>query len=137
MTGPEKRPANALPAEPPVTGIIPLDSLDRQDIEPAAPPVTPYEPEPLFNKKLMLAWAIGAACVWFAVKFITPIAIESARTAIVESVKEQNPGTTVTIRKNGRTITITRETPPAPTTVTAPAPPPAPPAPQATTSPRK
>ena len=123
MTEPEKRPADPLTQDPPVTRLIPLDSLDRHEVDPVLPP-EPYVPEPLFNKKLMLMWALGAAAIWFVVKFITPIAVESAKTAVVESVKqvnEQNPGATVKIERNGNVISITRIPPPAATTAPAPA----------------
>jgi len=122
MTEPEKRPAEPLTPHPPLTGLIPLDELERRDLDPVP---APYVPEPLFNKKLMLMWALGAAAIWFAVKFITPIAIESAKTAVVESVKaanEQHPGTTVKIERNGNVISITRVPAPPPATA-APAPP--------------
>jgi hypothetical protein len=123
MNEPEKRPATFHP-DPNVTGMMPLDSLDQNAVEPVESPL-PYKPEPLFNKKVMLGWALATAAVWFAVQAIVPIAIESARTAIVESVEEvsgQHPGSTVTIRRNGKVITITRDpvTGRSTTTITAP-----------------
>ena len=124
MNEPEKRPSEPLAPDPPLTGLVPLESLERRDLEPVAVP-GPYVPEPLFNKKLMLVWALGAAAIWFLVKFITPIAIESAKTAVVESVKaanEQHPGTTVKIERNGSVISITR-VPAPPAAAAAPAPP--------------
>jgi hypothetical protein len=125
MPGPEKPPADARWVNTHEAGIAPLDSLDQNRIEPVIPPAPVYTPEPLFNKKVMLAWALGAAAVWFTVKMIVPIGIESAKTAVRQAVKdaEQNPGTTVTITRNGRVITIKRspETPPAPTPAPAPA----------------
>jgi hypothetical protein len=136
MTEPDKIRAEALHTDPATTGFIPLDSLDPHTVKPIEPQAQPYVREPLFNKKVMLAWALGAAAVWLAVKMIVPIAVESARTAIVEGVQEvnkQHPGSTVTITRNGKVITITRTEPPAPPTATAapaaPATPAAPPAP--------
>jgi hypothetical protein len=122
MTEPDKIRAEALHADPDTTGLVPLDSLDPRSVEPIQPQAPPYVQEPLFNKKVMLAWAFGAAAVWFAVKMIVPIAIESAKTAVVESVQEvnkQHPGSTVTITRNGKVITITRTEPAAPPTATA------------------
>ena len=127
MTDPDKIRAEAVHADPATTGIIPLDSLDPHGVEAIEPEPAPYVQEPLFNKKLMLAWALGAAAVWFAVKFIVPVAIDSAKTAVVESVKEvEANGGTVRIRidrdKNGRIYNITKiETPAPPAAVATPA----------------
>ena len=101
------------------TGIMPFDSLDETSLEPIEPAPPPYKKEPLFNKKVMLVWAIGAAAVWFAVSVVLPIAFQSAKTAIVQSIKEAETdnGGTVTITRNGRGISITRTpAPPAATT---------------------
>ena len=92
------------------TGLIPADSLGQAAIEPIeeAPPA--YVKEPLFNKKVMFAWALGAFAVWFAVRMIVPIVTETARTSIREAVQEVETGTdgTITIRRNGKVISITR-----------------------------
>ena len=124
MNEADKIRAEALHADPATTGLIPLDSLDAQSVEPIEPQARPYVQEPLFNKKLMLVWALGAAAVWFVVKFVVPIAFESAKTAVVESVKEvEANGGTLKIRidrdKNGRIYNITRIETPAPPTATA------------------
>jgi hypothetical protein len=107
MTGPENMPSDLNRVDTRVTGIVPVELPADHRIEPVSP-APDYKPEPVFNKKVMLAWALGAAALWFAVKVITPIAVESARNAIVESVKQQNPGTTVTITRKGGVISITR-----------------------------
>jgi hypothetical protein len=84
--------------------------LDYGEIEATEPPPAPYVKEPLFNKKVMLAWAAGAALVWFAVKVVLPIAFESARTAIVQSIKEaEKTGSNVVIKRDGQTITISTQ----------------------------
>lgn len=92
------------------TGLMPADSLGQAAIEPIeeAPPA--YVKEPLFNKKVMFAWALGAFAVWFAVRMIVPIVTETARTSIREAVQEVETGTdgTITIRRNGKVISITR-----------------------------
>ena len=92
------------------TGLMPADSLGQAGIEPIeeAPPA--YAKEPLFNKKVMFAWALGAFAVWFAVRMIVPIVTETARTSIREAVQEVETGTdgTITIRRNGKVISITR-----------------------------
>ena len=92
------------------TGLMPADSLGQAPIEPidAAPPA--YVKEPLFNKTVMFAWALGALAVWFAVRMIVPIVTESARASIREAVQEVETGTdgTITIRRNGKVISITR-----------------------------
>ena len=97
--------------------------LDYAEIEPIEPAPAPYVKEPLFNKKVMLMWAAGAALVWFAVSFVLPIAFESAKVAIVESIKEaEKSGSNVVIERDGNKITITtRKSQPAGTTAIPPA----------------
>ena len=127
MTNPDKIPAEALRPDPSTTGLIPLHSLDPHSVEPVEPQTPPYVPEPLFNKRLMLAWAMGAAAVWFTVKFVVPVAIDSAKTAVVESVKEiEANGGAVKLKierdRNGNIYKITRiETPALPVPAKAPA----------------
>src|SRR6476659_914056 len=70
------------------TVLPPFEPLQDAHLEPIESAETPYRKEPLFNKKVMLVWAIGAAVVWFAVSFVLPIAFESAKSAIVQSIKE-------------------------------------------------
>jgi hypothetical protein len=90
------------------TGMIPFDALENASLEPVEPAPPSYKKEPLFNKKVMLAWAIGAAVVWFAVSFVLPIAFESAKTAIVQSIKEaEGTGSNIIIQRDGQQITIT------------------------------
>ena len=90
------------------TALSSLDSLQDASLEPVDPASLAYRNEPLFNKKVMLAWAIGAAVVWFAVSFVLPIAFESAKTAIVQSIKEaEGTGSNITIQRDGQQITIT------------------------------
>jgi hypothetical protein len=92
------------------TGVVPLDALENAGLEPVEPPPLPYKKEPLFNKKVMLAWAIGAAAVWFAVSFVLPIAFESAKSAIVQSIKDaEGTGSNVIIQRDGDKITITTQ----------------------------
>lgn len=85
----------------------PFESFEDASLEPVDTAALAYRKEPLFNKKVMLAWAIGAAVVWFAVSFVLPIAFESAKTAIVESIKEaEGSGSNVIIERDGQKITI-------------------------------
>ena len=127
MTNPDKIRAEALHPDPSTTGLIPLDSLDPHNVEPVEPQAPPYVPEPLFNKKLMLVWAMGAAAVWFTVKFVVPIAVDSARTAVVETVKEVEADGGVRIRidrdKNGKIFHITPIEAPAVPSPATPVPP--------------
>ena len=126
------------------TGLIPLDAFDQAGLEPLPDAPPPYVKEPLFNKKVMAAWALGALAVWFSVSIIVPIVFESTRTAVREAVKEAatNSDGTITIHRSrdGKVYTITREPDrsvtirsPAPVIVPAPAEaaPPAQPAPPA------
>ena len=120
MQNPEDRELEARLRDPAFTS---FDSLENASIEPIDPAPPVYKDEPLFNKTAMLAWAIGAAVVWFAVSFVLPIAFESAKTAIVESIKEaEKTGSNVVIERDGQKITITTKRAP-PATITLPAPP--------------
>ena len=84
-----------------------VEPMENASLEPADPAPPAYKPEPLFNKKVMLVWAVGAAIVWFAVSFVLPIAFESAKSAIVQSVKEaEGTGSNVVIDAAGHKITI-------------------------------
>ena len=91
------------------TGLVESNMLGRNPLEPIDDPA-PYVKEPLFNKKVMAAWALGALALWFAVSMIVPIARDAARTSIREAVQEVETGTdgTITIRRNGKVISITR-----------------------------
>lgn len=85
----------------------PFESFEDASLEPMGATPLDYRKEPLFNKKVMLAWAIGAAMVWFAVSFVLPIAFESAKTAIVQSIKEaEKSGSNIVIERDGQKITI-------------------------------
>ena len=114
MSESENRPVNAPERE---RLSVPLD--DPHSVEPVEE-IPPQEP--LFNKRAMFLWALGAFIVWFAVTRAVPRAKEAAKAAIVQRVKEaeQNRGGTVTIRRNGEVITITR-TPESQTGTAAPA----------------
>ena len=84
--------------------------LEYDEVEPIEPEPAPYKKEPLFNKKVMLVWAVGAAIVWFAVSFVLPIAFESAKQAIVQSIKEaEKSGSNVVIERDGHKITISTQ----------------------------
>ena len=112
------------------TVLPPFEPLQDASLEPVESAETPYKKEPLFNKKVMLMWAIGAAVVWFAVSFVLPIALQSAKIAIVESIKEaEGTGSNVIIERNGQKITISTKGTSGATA--APAPVPAKPAPPA------
>ena len=77
-------------------GSKPTDLNERErsslPIEHYAENMTPVETippqEPLFNKKVMVLWALGALAVWFAISFVVPVAKQSAKEAIIQSVKE-------------------------------------------------
>lgn len=111
MQNPHERAADTRMRE---TSLTPADSLDPDSLEPLVDTPPAYVKEPLFNKKVMLAWALGAAAVWFAVSVILPMAMETAKTSIRQAVEEAEKGSdgTITIRRNGKVITITRD--PAP-----------------------
>ena len=92
------------------TGLIPLDSFDEAGLEPLRDAAPPYVQEPLFNKKVMALWALGALAVWFAFSMVLPAVVEATRTSVREAVREIETGSdgTITIRRNGKVISITR-----------------------------
>ena len=101
----------------------PFESFEDASLEPVDTAALAYRKEPLFNKKVMLAWAIGAAIVWFAVSFVRPIAFESAKTAIVESIKEaEGSGSNVIIERDGQKIAIRTQPAKPPAAAIPPAP---------------
>jgi len=91
-------------------GLRQIEGLGGQ-VEPMPevdPPV--YVKEPLFSKKVMLAWAAGAFIVWFAFSFIVPEIVEEVKESIVSSMEQSGSNTatkTVIRTKNGITITRT------------------------------
>ncbi|HMA20991.1 MAG TPA: hypothetical protein VKO87_09305 [Gemmatimonadaceae bacterium] len=102
----------------------PTDLNERErsslPIEHYAENMTPVETippqEPLFNKKVMLLWALGALAVWFAISFVMPVVRQSAKEAIIQSVKEaeKQSGGHITIRRrDGSVISITETPAPA------------------------
>ena len=111
---PDNNPQKPVDLEPPVTGIVQgVDSFQPHSVEPPPPA---YVKEPLFNKKVMVVWALAAFALWFTVKMVFPVVLQSVKTAVVESVKEaeQKSGGKVTIRRAGRMIEITtKDEPPA------------------------
>ena len=112
-----------------------LDDLNPHQLEPAEEDLLAYKQEPLFNKKVMIAWAGFALAVWFVMSFVVPAAMQSAKSAIREAVREAetttgpNGTTKVIILPNGKRITIRTDNPadagtaaPAATEATPPAP---------------
>jgi hypothetical protein len=126
MQNPEERVAGTRERD---TGVMPADSLGQYGLEPLNEAPSPYAKEPLFNKKVMLAWALAAFAVWWGVNMIAPMVIDTVRTSINEAVQEVETGSdgTITIRRNGKVISITRG--PNPTVIVQPEGKAAPPAP--------
>ena len=110
MQNPQERAAETRVRD---TGLIPLDSFDQAGLEPLPDAAPPYVKEPLFNKKVMALWALGALAVWFAFSVVAPIVFESTREAVREAVKEAatNSEGTITVHRSrdGKVYTITRE----------------------------
>lgn len=102
-----------------------LDDLESR--VPLAPEPQSYVREPLFSKKVMIAWAAGAFIVWFGFSFIVPEIVGAIRTAIESSVEPEGSNGAVKrviTTRNGTKITIEREgvtvaAPPAPPPSTA------------------
>jgi hypothetical protein len=63
-----------------------IDSLEQHDVESVPPP---YVREPLFNKKVMAAWALGALAVWLAFSLVLPAVVESVKTTVVDRINEK------------------------------------------------
>lgn len=113
----------------------PIEVAQRHDFDPGLadesllPDAVPagYRREPLFSRRVMIAWATGAFLLWFGVTFIVPEIVNSVKAEIRENMRE--PGTnTRTIRVRDRTVII--ETPGRPSVadrVVVPAPPEPPP----------
>ena len=108
-----------------ITGMIPLDPYAVEPAEQQAP----IKLEPLFNRKVMIAWAAFALGAWFVMSVVVPAAFHSAKSAIREAIRETetvgpNGTTKVIILPNGKRITIRTDAPPeAGTAAPAPAPP--------------
>lgn len=118
--------------EPPVTevsnGAAGFSALDRDGLD-RVPPAPPYVREPLFNRKVMAAWAIAAFVVWFGVTFIAPTIFDSVRDSVITRVEDHNArgGQKITVTRRGRTIISVETDKKAPAVVVEPIPP-APPA---------
>lgn len=127
-------------------------SSNRYDLDIPGEPFLPDTPaakaarEPLFNKKVMVVWGVAAFAVWFAIHFVVPVALESAKVAVKEAIQQAGQNSPdgrrkVIILPNGRRITITSDGPaigPAgPSTTTITAVPPLPPPPAAAAAPAK
>ena len=95
-----------------------LDNLNPHQVEPAEEDLLAYKQEPLFNKRVMIVWAGFALAVWFVMSFVVPAAMQSAKSAIREAVREAetttgpNGTTKVIILPNGKRITIKTDNPP-------------------------
>ena len=138
------------------TGFVPAarrDPLDTAFTEP--PPLessaldeatrtgtSRYDLGPLFNKRVMIVWALGAFALWFAVAVIRPVVVEAVKDAVMDNIKQpgsaasrggitvtRNPDGSVTVTRRGETIVTTPPepgyavptppTPPAPEKITA------------------
>lgn len=121
---PDDIPQKPLDLDPSTTAMTKgIDSFEPHPME-QVPPA--YVREPLFNKKVMVVWALAAFAVWFTVKMVFPVVLESVKTAVVEGVKEaeQKGGGKVKVSRKNGVITITTDAP-APAGSATPALPPA------------
>jgi len=128
------RPQKEITRDLAVTGVMKKADLNLESIHgeydlPVSPGEAAYRKEPLFNKRVMVTWAAITLGAWIFLKLVVPVAVHSAKTAIVESVKEAESrkggpgsGRAIRIERNGNSIVITTDElkPPA---VTVPAPP--------------
>ncbi|MEO5588594.1 MAG: hypothetical protein ABIS03_03320 [Gemmatimonadaceae bacterium] len=106
----------------------------------SAPPAPPYVREPLFNRKVMAAWAIAAFVVWFGVTFIVPPVVHAVRDSVMTRVEDHNArgGSKITItRHGGAIISIDVNDAKPPTAVVEPIPPTPPATAPAATAPPK
>jgi hypothetical protein len=111
-------------------GMQQLDSLNAR-VEPLGeypdditPP--PYVKERLFSRKVLFGWAAATLIVWFAFSFIVPVILESVKTAVVESIRENAQPAGSNTRDPGRGAQPALPVPPTPDALPAPAASPAP-----------
>jgi hypothetical protein len=118
---PDEIPQKPVDLDPPITEITQrIDSFQQHDVEPIPPP---YVREPLFNKKVMAVWALGALAVWFAFRVVLPVAFESAKSAIVENINQAEASRgrgPIRIERTKNGITITTDEPAHPPAAGAP-----------------
>ena len=80
-----------------IRGIEQLDSLNAglgaYAIDPvgAAPPQE-YKKERLFSRKVLFGWAGATLVIWFLVRVIAPVVVESVQSAIVSSIEDEHLG---------------------------------------------
>ena len=110
MSESENRPVN-LPERQSIDPML-ESGLDPYPLEPSPPPAAQ---EPLFNKKVMLLWAMAALIFGVGGTVLLRTVKATAREAIIQAVKEgeQKSGGRVKVQRNRGVITITTETPPA------------------------
>jgi hypothetical protein len=119
---PDEIPQKPVDVDPPITEIAQrIDSFQQRDVEPVPPP---YVREPLFNKKVMAVWALGALAVWFAFKVVLPVAFESVKSTVVERINEEQAARgrgPIRVDRTKDGITITTDDPARPPAAGAPA----------------
>jgi hypothetical protein len=117
MTDPRHVPAApGNSAEPTVTTGIARGMNQLEDLENRLPQPTEaelaYAKEPLFSKKVLVAWAAAALAVWMAFNIVVPVIKETIRAAVVEGIEEPGSNTAtkrVIVTPNGTRITISRD----------------------------
>ena len=119
---PDEIPQKPVDLDRPITEITQrIDSFQQHDVEPVPPP---YVREPLFNKKVMAVWALGALAVWFAIRVVLPVAFESVKTTVVERINEEQAArghAPVSIERTKDGFPITTDDPAHPPAAGAPA----------------
>ena len=78
-------------------GIDQLDSLnaglDPHAIDPiASAPPPEFKKERVFSRKVLFGWAGATLVIWFLVRVIAPIVVESVQSAIVSSIEDEHWG---------------------------------------------
>lgn len=97
MTDPREAQPKPLAADPEITGVMrsmdQLDSLNANPLEPLPSAdefgleAPLYKREPLFSRKVMIAWAAATLVLYFWVTFIVPIVIETVKAEIVSRME--------------------------------------------------
>ncbi len=70
-----------------------------------APPV--YHKERLFSRKVLIGWAAATLTLWFLIRFVAPVVMNTVGETVRETVIDRLHDRGVNVKVNGRTVTPT------------------------------